>query len=277
MSLRVNCPNGCQFQISDKQAEKHAGKRVRCPKCKTTLRLNAQPNKKEDAGLPTVTTGSSAAPEQDWTDFEIVTEETKSQEVDAAPIEEVALAPTAKVEIDPRSEAEQSQGRIERARQDRVLLSRIAAVFIMLVGLINLLPAIFHWYQWSQDPLAVELPRWIYFLIFLAAIHFLYALFVLQIPDWSALRSVSVVMLIEAALCGFVSVGILLGGPSSPTVSYLGVQYSMLNSASIWCVAMLLLAIVTSYLTAKEAFNWQQIDRLLQQASETKSGAVSNG
>lgn len=275
MSLRVNCPNGCQFQISNKLAQKHAGKLVRCPKCKATVRIKASSSKSEDSGLPTVTTGATVEPEQDWTDFQIVTEDSIAQDMDAALIEKITLAPTAKVQIDRRSETEHSQGRIERARQDRILLSRIAAVFIILVGLINLVPAMFHWYQWSQDPLAVQLPRWIYFLVFIAAIHFLYALFVLQIPDWSALRSVSVVMLIEAAVCGFVSVGILLGGVNSPTVSYLGLQYSMLNSASIWCVAMLLLAIVTCYLTAKESFNWQQIDRLLQQA-ESNSGTAAN-
>ena len=271
MPLRVSCPKGCEFRVPDK----YAGKLIRCPNCKTTVRVGVSLKNAQDSDLPTVVTGSATDAEQDWTDFQIVTDDLNTQDLDTAPIGSFTVESTDAVQIERIAQVEQSEGRIQRARQDRILLSRIAAVFIILVGLINLAPAMFHWYQWSQDPLAVELPRWIYFLVFIAAIHFLYALFVLQIPDWSALRSVSVVMLIEAAVCGFVSVGILLGGANSPTVSYLGLQYSMLNSASIWCVAMLLLAIVTCYLTAKESFNWQQIDRLLQQA-ESNSGTATN-
>lgn len=274
MPLRVICPNGCVLRITDK----YAGKKVRCPKCKSVIQVDNLTAKDNDLQQPQIATGSASAADQDWTDFEIVMDETQAPDRSRTATEPIAVTSTSSssFQIDPATNLDQYQGRIERARQDRVLLSRIAAAFIFLVGLINLLPACFQWYLWSQDPLSETLPLWITLLVFLGAIHLLYALFVFQIPDWSALRAVSVVMLIEAAICGFVSVGILLGGVNSPSVSYLGLNYAMLNSASVWCVTMLLLAVVTSFLTAKESFNWQQIDRLLNQTSETDTGMAAN-
>ena len=268
MALRVKCPNGCEFRTPSK----NAGKVVHCPKCQAAVRLgkvNKRP-KAVDAELQAFVAQVS----QRTADADLANIDTG--EPVAADEAKLAFAEreAGEVQIDSRSTRDQISGRANRSRRDRILLSKIAAVFIIVVGLINLVPGIYHWYLWAQEPLASELPRWIYMLIFLAVIHLLYAVFVLQVPDWSALRAVSVVMLLVAAVCGFISVGIVLGGASSPTVRFLGIHYSMLNSAIIWCVAMLLLAIVTSYMTAKESYNWQRIDQILQSVSNSESAGT---
>jgi hypothetical protein len=39
----------------------------------------------------------------------------------------------------------------------------------------------------------------------------------------------------------------------------------MVRSGCIWCVAMLCLATLTSYLIGREAMNWQRVEQLMRQ------------
>ena len=95
--------------------------------------------------------------------------------------------------------------RLKNANSDRQILARFFALVLCLVAIVNMVPAIYHWYHWLQLAESMALPRWIYIQIFVGAIHLVYAVFLAQIPDWSAMRAVSVAMLAVAFVFGFVS------------------------------------------------------------------------
>ncbi len=102
--------------------------------------------------------------------------------------------------------------RVRDSSADRVVLARFFALSLCAVALINLFPAFYFWYDWYQAVMASPLPRWIYLQVFVAAVHVVYAVFLFQIPDWSAMRTVSLAMLAIAFVFGLVSAGLLLGG-----------------------------------------------------------------
>ena len=112
----------------------------------------------------------------------------------------------------------------------------------MVVGLINLGPAVYCWWEWSQADAGILLPRWIYLQIFVAVLHIVYAILLLQVPDWSALKSIAFVMLVFAFVYGLFSMGLVVSGSTGLLARFLQVPGSLNQKACIWCVAMLVLA-----------------------------------
>ncbi len=153
--------------------------------------------------------------------------------------------------------------RLERANCDRKVLARFFAFCLCFVAVVNVVPALYHGYHWAQLAESMALPRWIYIQIFVGAIHLVYAIFLFQINDWSAMRSVSVAMLVVAFVFGFISTGLLVGGGKGNLTGFLGIPYTLNRQACIWCVAMLCLATLMSYWGGRESNNWQRAEYLL--------------
>ena len=154
--------------------------------------------------------------------------------------------------------------RSRQAREDRITLTRFFAGFLVIVGLINLAPAIYCWWQWSQADAGTLLPRWIYLQIFAAVLHIVYAILLLQVPDWGTLLSIAIVMLVFAFIFGLFSVG-LLNSSNGLLSQFLQIPGSLSRKACIWCVAMLVLATLASYLAGRESTQWKRTEALLAQ------------
>jgi len=155
------------------------------------------------------------------------------------------------------------EDRIRKANEDRVVLSRLLAASLCVLAIVNVIPALIFWYDWYCSIDQVALPRWVYLQCFIAAIYVVYALFQFQIPDWSAVRAVSITMLVIAFLFGVLSTGLLVGGGGGVLADFLGVSHTYLQRAAIWCVTMLCLATLVSYLGGREAANWRRSQQLM--------------
>ena len=156
------------------------------------------------------------------------------------------------------------QHRLRDANADRTVLARILAFFLLLVAIVNIVPAAYHWQSWSQLDDTVAMPRWIYLQVFVGAMYLIYAAFLAQIPDWSALRSVSVALLVVAFGFGVISTGLLIGGQGT-MAGLLGIPFALVRQAGIWCVAMLCLATVMSFWAGKESSNWRRAEQMLRE------------
>lgn len=228
MPLKVNCPSGCQFEMP----VVGIGMTVRCPVCRTLVRIEARP--------PVRYPSSNA---------------------------ETAASDSVPISIDTRSVSETTQpqellSRAVRARQDKVLISRFVGAFLVFAAAVNISPAIYHWYSWSATSLTESPPRWTWLLTFVAAIHVIYAVFVFQIADWSALKAVSLALLAVAGVFGFVAVALVLGNGSDGMSRFLQLPFDLFSKGQIWCVAMLLLSVIASYISGREALGWQRMDQL---------------
>ena len=276
MPLKVKCPNGCVIRMPSNRS----GKIVRCPGCKSALKIPRLPANSEVAtDGPAIELAASIAKKKVVDPPKVTTPDaTQPLAPDAPdfPMPVVVSASTDQVQLDsfPVLQDENSlqsesckpdlmTTRIERARKERIVLARFFAVCLCIVAIVNMVPAIYHWSQWSEVAELQQLPRWTYLQIFVAAMHFVYAFYLIQINDWSALRTVSVVMIVVGAIFGAVSAGLALGGAQGSIARFLNLPYVMIRSASVWCVAMLCLATLTSYLVGREATNWRRIEQLV--------------
>ncbi len=163
------------------------------------------------------------------------------------------------VELEPQS----WQERVLLSNSDRRVLARFFAFTVCMVALINLLPAFIDGYTWYHAVETTILPRWIYLLVFVAAVHVIYAVLLFQIPDWSTLRAVSIALLGIAFVFGLFSTSLLFEGGGGIVTNFLGLSYSIVQRAVIWCVAMLCLSTLMSYWGGREAAQWQRSEQLL--------------
>ena len=155
-----------------------------------------------------------------------------------------------------------------QAHRDRVLLTRLFAVMVLLTGCFSIVPPAMFWNRWSQqlDPAAI--PRWVILQTFVAGMCVVYAVFLLQIADWSALKAVSVVMLVLAMAYGLISVSLLLGGGNGPIAQILHLEGATLDRATKWSAAMLCVTTLISYLGGREASKWQRTCQLVHRMSD---------
>ena len=154
---------------------------------------------------------------------------------------------------------------VAAARSDRVILTRFYAICVFATGLFNLLPAAYLWYLSIQMDVSTPFPRWAYLQIFVAALHLVYTIYLYQIPDWSTLRMIAIAMLAFAMMYGLISSGLLLGGGQGVVAQFLNLPDALMGKATVWCVAMLCLSTLISYLTGRESAMWCRTETLLNQ------------
>lgn len=153
--------------------------------------------------------------------------------------------------------------RFKKSRDDRVVLARFLAVCLLIVAIINVVPAAIYWYRWNTFDQVTPLPRWIYLQVFAALLHVIYAAFLIQVPDWATLKAVSFAMLAIAMSFGLISTGLTVGNGNGFVPTFLGLTPSLVRRAGLWCVAMLCVATLASYLGGRESARWQRAEQLL--------------
>ncbi len=156
------------------------------------------------------------------------------------------------------------EAKVAAANRDRVLLTRVFGILICLVGSINMVPSYLFWNRWSQQITPPPLPHWVYWQVFIAALCLVYAIFLWQIADWSALKSVSIVMLIMAMGYGLITISLILGGAQSPAARWLSLDGQTLDRGKTWCATMLCVVTLISYLGGRESSKWKRSNQLLE-------------
>ena len=166
--------------------------------------------------------------------------------------------------MDPTELQTESSSPLEAAaNRDRSVLRRVFGNLIFLFGVINMAPTFLFWNRWSEQILAPTLPQWVYWQVFIAALCLVYAVFLIQIADWSALKSVSIVMLVVAMGYGLVTASLVLGGAQSPAARWLSLDGQTLDRGKIWCATMLCIATLISYFGGRESSKWKRANFLL--------------
>ena len=153
--------------------------------------------------------------------------------------------------------------RFQKSREDRIVLAWFLAVCLIGVAIVNVVPAAICWYHWTVGEGVGSLPRWVYLQIFAAILHVVYAVFLIQVADWAALKAVSWAMLAIAMAFGLLSTGLVVGDGSGAIPKYLELQGPLVRRAGLWCVAMLCVATLASYLGGRESARWQRAEKLL--------------
>ena len=149
----------------------------------------------------------------------------------------------------------------DQQKKDHKTLARFYGFCIATLGLVSLVPAIIMLIKINQADMSATTPRWIYLLIFVGALHVVYAVYLIQIADWSALWSVSIMMLVATFFYGIFSTAILLDDGFGPVVRFLQLSVAQMRGAAIWCLIGLCFSVLTSYLCGRESLQWRRNEK----------------
>lgn len=143
-------------------------------------------------------------------------------------------------------------------------------LLVAALAVFSISPAIWEWYAVWQNPEVVSTPSWIYVVLLAGVIQLAYAVYLAQVPDWSALWSTTAALL--AASAGYaLMLGTTLAGRDESTLVVL-LQYADKvpgNRAAMWCFVMLCFTSVVTYFLGVTAARWHRSYWLLRQVHET--------
>ena len=152
-------------------------------------------------------------------------------------------------------------------KKDHRTLARFYGFCLATLGFISLIPAVIMLIKINQGEVASVTPRWIYILMFVGAIHVVYAFYLSQVADWSALWAISILMLVATCLYALFSTAILLDDGFGPVIRFLQLPVAQMRSASIWCLIGLCLSVLMSFLCGRESLQWKRNERIMIEAS----------
>ena len=129
---------------------------------------------------------------------------------------------------------------------------------MIVIGIFLLGPVIYTMIGWIEKDYHLPLGRWSYMLIFFSAIQFLYALFLSQIPDWTATRFVSYFMLGMTVFTTFLLAISMLSGNDSSFFRFIELSVTERGKVSGWLLVMLIGFGMISYLCGRTTQSWME-------------------
>jgi hypothetical protein len=142
-------------------------------------------------------------------------------------------------------------------RSDDLVVARFFGVCVLVIGVIPVFPAAYYWLLLAGENTG-PVPKWIWTILFVAALHGLYGIYVLQLTDYSALQMLSVFLLAMTCMYGFAGMSLILGEGSGQVARFLQIPTVLQQQAVIWCGIMFGLTALVCYLSGREAMAWQR-------------------
>ncbi|MCO6456570.1 MAG: hypothetical protein J5I93_14830, partial [Pirellulaceae bacterium] len=132
------------------------------------------------------------------------------------------------------------------------------------VALLGIVPAIFeiadHFQHLDDSP---GIARWTWLLLVLGCVQLAYALYVVQLPDWSSVWVVALACLGLAAAYAMVLGAVLLSTADNGFIQFMHLHLVPRRQTSRWCFMMLSLTSLLTYFAGRAAVRWHHTYRLM--------------
>lgn len=145
-------------------------------------------------------------------------------------------------------------------RDPRRQTIHLLAAGIALLALLNILPMVVALHAPVSDRPAnllggALLETWALGIVLIAVLHLVYLLYVLQLPDYSCVRVVSLFLLAVSTLYAVVLALRLLASEGNGLMRWLGLDSNVFSSSqeALWCFLMVLISGSLSYLAGRAA------------------------
>jgi hypothetical protein len=137
-------------------------------------------------------------------------------------------------------------------------------VATILVAWLGMVPAVVHLLQPASGAVGPGVARWWPFLLLIGGVQVAYALYVIQLPDWSTVWMTSLFALLLAAAYAMLVTIAVLAGEQHPVLQTLGLADRVSSRRmACWCVVMLTVTGLLAYFGGQLALRWQRVDRRL--------------
>lgn len=119
----------------------------------------------------------------------------------------------------------------------------------------------------AQEARPTGVATWALVLLLLGVLQGVYALYLVQLPDWSTVWVVSIAMLVLAAVYAMLLAVLALGGGNMPLASALELDEFADQRPELVCLIMLSLSGLLSYLLGRASYRWSKSNSALTAAT----------
>jgi hypothetical protein len=110
----------------------------------------------------------------------------------------------------------------------------------------------------AQEPRPSGVAAWGLMLLLLGIVQGAYALYLVQLPDWSTVWVASIMMLVTAAGFAMLLAVLALGGGNTPLAAALQLDEFEDQRPELLCLIMLALSGLLSYLLGRASYRWSK-------------------
>jgi hypothetical protein len=132
-------------------------------------------------------------------------------------------------------------------------------IAVLLTAMLGCVPAIWELKEHFQAVASPGVARWTYGVFFLALLQLAYALYLMQLPDWSSLWVVTSMLLLVAAGYALILGALLARNPEGTFVRMLDLSDDLVGGrAATWCLVMLTVTGLLAVGTGRLATTWRR-------------------
>lgn len=130
---------------------------------------------------------------------------------------------------------------------------------LAILACVGMIPGILEVVRHTQDFDSRGIERFAYFVFFFSGIQLIYAIYMVQLPDWSTARVVMVVSAMVSVLYA-ISMGVaLMAGNDNAIIAAFGLSAQQsAGYVSMWCCMMTLLMSLLTYFLVRTSLRWQR-------------------
>lgn len=144
---------------------------------------------------------------------------------------------------------------VYRARATTV---RRLCALLFIVLLVGVVPALFDWLEHGRSLRSAGVARWASVSLLMAAVQLIYTVYLLQLPDWSSLWVVALVMLVMAMLYAVAFGLTLFAQGDSPLIAWLEWGDALRNGhARTWSLVMTMGCSLLALVCGVTAVRWR--------------------
>jgi hypothetical protein len=154
-----------------------------------------------------------------------------------------------------------------QADPEKLTAAYVLAMLVAVLGFVTIVPGVYDVVRHLSDPDGDAIGRWAFVVFFLGLVHFAYAIYLGQIPDWSAAWVLTGVTLLQGAFYAALLTALFLAGGQSELVEALDLGPHVDNGqARAWCFVMLCLTGMAAYFCGTVTMRWRRAFVLIRDA-----------
>jgi hypothetical protein len=154
-----------------------------------------------------------------------------------------------------------------QADPEKLTAAYVLAMLVAVLGLVTIAPGVYDVVRHLSDPDGEAIGRWTFVVFFLGLVHFAYAIYLAQIPDWSAAWVLTGATLLQGAFYAALLTALFVAGGQSEMVESLDLAPYVDNGrARAWCFVMLCLTGMAGYFCGTVSIRWRRAFVLIREA-----------
>jgi hypothetical protein len=149
-----------------------------------------------------------------------------------------------------------------RHKPDRIRSVYLLAIALAALAVFGVVPGVMEWLDYMQSEGEQPLARWIWFTLTISTMQLAYAVYLIQLPDWSSVWSTAIAALVSAMLYAMLYAVTLLGDANSELLTWLEIHSTQTSRASGWCFVMLSITGIFAYFCGRAGAAWRHSEHL---------------